>query len=110
MWAMLMFAVGLLLRGYSQSIFGLDLNAMYIPHGFMIGAGLVAGFQILMVFLNKKKKTDGSPEQDDYEYTRDENSVRVSLIRGFILYIVAGVILAVLAGLYTEMSIGMKRI
>jgi len=107
MWALLMFAVGLLLRGYSQSIFGLDLNAMYIPHGFMIGAGLVAGFQILMVFLNKKKKTDGSPEQDDYEYTRDENSVRVSLIRGFILYIVAGVILAVLAGLYTEMSIGM---
>lgn len=105
MWAMLMFAVGLILRGYSQSIFGLDLNAMYIPHGFMIGAGLVAGIQILMVFIKKRKDTQSTVEDhEEYEYTRDKNSIRISLIRGFVLYIVSGIILAILAGLYTEMS------
>ena len=40
MWAMLMFATGLLLRGYSMDLFGIDINKLYIPHGFMIGAGL----------------------------------------------------------------------
>ena len=48
-WALAMFGIGLLLRGYSSQIFGGplfqsiipkgDLMAAYIPHGFMIGAG-----------------------------------------------------------------------
>lgn len=107
MWAMFMFAVGLLLRGYSKDLFGIDMNALYIPHGFMIGAGIVAGIQILLVFLKKRKKDVNDIEQDDTPYTRDESSVRSSLIRGLILYIAAGTILAVLSGLYTQMSMGM---
>ena len=41
-WALSMFGVGLLIRGYSDPVFGLDINAAFIPHGFMIGAGIVA--------------------------------------------------------------------
>ncbi|WP_303105862.1 OPT/YSL family transporter [uncultured Mitsuokella sp.] len=108
MWAMLMFAIGLLLRGYSIAWFGIDLNAMYVPHGFMIGAGLVAGVQILMIFLRKHKTSDEDTQPaDETPYTRDDNSVKVSIIRGFVLYILAGCILALLSGLYTEMSMGM---
>jgi uncharacterized oligopeptide transporter (OPT) family protein len=106
MWAMLMFGIGLLLRGYSQSIFGIDMNALYIPHGFMIGAGFVAGFQILLVFLKKKKTANStSIEEETTVYTRDDSSVRMSLVRGVILYTIAGTILAILAGLYTQMSL-----
>src|SRR5690606_8445705 len=41
-WALTMFGIGLLLRGYSVQLFGIDINELYIPHGFMIGAGIVA--------------------------------------------------------------------
>src|SRR5690606_5480006 len=45
-WALTMFGIGLLLRGYSVPLFGIDINELYIPHGFMIGAGIVALVQV----------------------------------------------------------------
>jgi uncharacterized oligopeptide transporter (OPT) family protein len=58
-WALMMFGVGLLLRGYSKALFsgpafqsilpGGDLNAALVPHGFMIGAGLMALVQVGIV-------------------------------------------------------------
>lgn len=105
MWAMLMFAIGLLLRGYSVDLFGVDINKLYIPHGFMIGAGLVAGIQIMMALFKGKKKEEPG-EENGYEYTRNDNDVRTGLIRGISLYVGAGIVLAVLSGLYTSMSAG----
>jgi uncharacterized oligopeptide transporter (OPT) family protein len=105
-WAMLMFAVGLLLRGYSTSLFGLDINKMYIPHGFMIGAGLMAGIQITMsVFRDRSKQPQGAAD-DDSEYTRSDKDVKACLIRGVSLYVAAGVVLALISGLFTAMPIG----
>lgn len=105
MWAMLMFAIGLLLRGYSKMFFGIDLNALYMPHGFMIGAGLVAAFQILMVFLEKKGKKAVEDDVEPYQYTRSDNAVEHSIIRGFVLYILSAILLSFVAGLYTGMSL-----
>ena len=45
-WALFMFGLGLLVRGYAQPLAGVDIQAAYLPHGFMIGAGLVALVQI----------------------------------------------------------------
>ena len=45
-WALFMFGLGLLVRGYSYPLAGIDIQAAYLPHGFMIGAGLVALVQI----------------------------------------------------------------
>ena len=55
-WALTMFGIGLLLRGYSTLLFnnplfavvvpGGDLNKAYIPHGMMVGAGVVALVQV----------------------------------------------------------------
>jgi uncharacterized oligopeptide transporter (OPT) family protein len=47
-WALTMFALGLLARAYAPT-FGVDLNAVYAPHGVMIGAGTVALIQIIGV-------------------------------------------------------------
>ncbi len=41
-WALSMFAAGLLLRAYTPGVLGVDLNTLYVPHGIMVGAGLVA--------------------------------------------------------------------
>ncbi|NEU34095.1 OPT family oligopeptide transporter, partial [bacterium LRH843] len=45
-WALTMFGIGLLFRQYSIPFFGVDVNALYIPHGLMIGSGLVALVQV----------------------------------------------------------------
>lgn len=105
MWAMLMFAVGLLVRGYSKQLFGIDINALYIPHGFMIGAGLVAGIQIMLLLFKKKNSTE--PEQHNSEYTRSDADVRRCLIKGLALYVAAGVVLAVCSGLFALMPASM---
>lgn len=54
-WALSMFGVGLLLRAYGQPLTGVDINAHYIPHGVMVGAGLVALIQVVQVIRNKIK-------------------------------------------------------
>lgn len=50
-WALSMFGVGLLVRGYSPQLFSTwlasgDIGAAFIPHGIMIGAGMVALVQV----------------------------------------------------------------
>ena len=55
--ALTMFGVGLLARGYSADVFGVDIAAHYIPHGLMIGAGLVALIQALVVVFRGRRRT-----------------------------------------------------
>lgn len=51
--ALTMFGIGLIIKGYSTTLFGLDIGTLYVPHGIMIGAGIVSIFQLGM-FLQKK--------------------------------------------------------
>ncbi|HMF93716.1 MAG TPA: OPT/YSL family transporter [Vicinamibacterales bacterium] len=44
--ALAMFAIGLLVRAYAHPLWGIEIDRLYIPHGIMIGAGLVALWQI----------------------------------------------------------------
>lgn len=45
-WALAMFGLGLLVSGYAPRLAGVSLQAHYVPHGMMIGAGLVALVQV----------------------------------------------------------------
>lgn len=51
--AMAAFGVGLLIRGYGQLLTGMDINALYLPHGMMIGAGLMALLQVSRIILRQ---------------------------------------------------------
>lgn len=102
-WALAMFGAGLLVRGYSKPLFGIDINALYIPHGMMIGAGVVAGLQILAMLL-KSKKDPGEPGSTARKFTRSDAEVGHGLAKGLGLYMAAAIILAILGGLYTTMS------
>jgi uncharacterized oligopeptide transporter (OPT) family protein len=112
-WALAMFGVGLLLRGYSNQIFGGplfetiipkgDLMAAYIPHGFMIGAGLVALLQVgLLLF----RRNEAQRQAEAASGTTDAE-VKRALGLGTIGYLVIAVFLALVGGLMTDMSIGM---
>ena len=97
-WALSMFGVGLLLRGYSQPLFGVDINKAYIPHGMMIGAGLVALIQVGLLMRKKPTSSQAIAE------AATGPSVGSSLRLGGVAYVVLAATVSLLAGLYAEMS------
>lgn len=84
-WALSMFGLGLLLAGYSPRWHGASLSASYVPHGMMIGAGLVAFAQVV------RQLADRNAE------------VSATLLAGGAGFVVLAAILAVAAGLVTVM-------
>ncbi|TRZ40182.1 OPT family oligopeptide transporter [Niallia circulans] len=115
-WALTMFGIGLLFRQYSIPFFGVDVNALYIPHGLMIGAGLVALVQVSILIFSKDKpaKNSSNPEvaaatelSDDSQYTRPIKEAKRALGLGFLAYVVVALIIAITGGIVTDMSPGM---
>ncbi len=103
-WALTMFGVGLLARGYSTTLFPWltpdgDLMKAYIPHGVMVGAGLVALIQVVMLMLKQDGATTGT--------RTPATEVRRTIVGGTLTYALIAVIIALLGGLYAEMSVGM---
>ncbi|MFJ2417834.1 OPT/YSL family transporter [Streptomyces brevispora] len=113
-WALMMFGIGLMLRQYGPDLFHTDLGAGYIPHGVMVGAGIVALGQAVHLLLGRRERKratvaeearNAAPETDpSTAYTVDERALRLSLIRGYALFTGGAVILAVLGGLIGDMS------
>ncbi|TDL88887.1 OPT family oligopeptide transporter [Vibrio vulnificus] len=101
-WALSMFGLGLLLTGYSGAFLGVDLNAYYIPHGMMIGGGIVALFQFIYVFVSSKKKV---ARDTDHEYTRTQADVKKGFGIGFLLYVAGATLLAIMGGIISEMPV-----
>jgi uncharacterized oligopeptide transporter (OPT) family protein len=108
-WALTMFGVGLLLRGYSALLFnhpafagfipGGDINKAYIPHGMMVGAGIVALIQVALIILRRENPHAGA--------TRSIADVRRSIGLGAGSYVVIAVIIALLGGLVAQLSLPM---
>ncbi|WP_088052579.1 OPT/YSL family transporter [Virgibacillus dakarensis] len=102
-WALSMFGLGLLASSYSPSIIGVNLDDYYIPHGFMIGAGIVALFQVLFIIFNKNKKV----KNEEKAYAKNTREIGQGFGYGFIAYVIVSIIMAIIGGLYTNMSLFM---
>jgi uncharacterized oligopeptide transporter (OPT) family protein len=110
-WALSMFGVGLLTRFYSTTLFNNgvfaslipkgDISAAYIPHGFMVGAGLVALVQVVMLML---RNDDGTSAVGAVKTTAD---VRRSMGLGGTAFVLIAGLIALLGGLWSELSPGM---
>ncbi|MDR5815249.1 OPT/YSL family transporter [Caballeronia sp. LZ033] len=97
-WALGMLGIGLLLRGYATPLFHFDISKALIPHGMMIGAGLVALIQVGVLVLR-----DRNPPA---RATRTP-AIASSLRFGGIAYLGLAALVALLSGLWGEMSPGM---
>ncbi|RTQ33550.1 OPT family oligopeptide transporter [Variovorax gossypii] len=105
--AMTAFGIGLLLRGYSAQLFGFDIGARYVPHGMMIGAGIVALVQVGRVVLKRHgSAAPGTGAAASLE-ARGATALGRSLRLGGVGYLAIMVLLAVGTGVYTGMSPGM---
>lgn len=111
LWALTMFGIGLLISGYSVNLFGFSIGALYIPHGIMIGAGIVALIQLIFILLKKKsvKVTLAAPtsQTEVSQPTKDGAFAVKSLKKGSILFLLGAILMAIVSGLYTQMSIPM---
>jgi uncharacterized oligopeptide transporter (OPT) family protein len=115
--AMIALAVGLIIRGYFPFIsawiapmaesFGfanipVDLGKTYIPHGVMIGAGVITLVQALLIIFKSKKK-DGQ-EVSQETYTVSPASVKTALSYHVLLFAAGAVALALMSGIWGEMT------
>lgn len=111
-WALTMFGIGLLVRGYTSLWVpmmptswlpwlapGGDIMKAYLPHGVMVGAGLVALLQVVVLMLRQDTPVTG---------TRTPGAeVKRTIAGGTAAYVAVAVLMALLGGLFTDMSIGM---
>ena len=108
-WALTMFGVGLLTRQYSVKLFDHplfaalipagDINKAFIPHGVMVGAGIVALVQVAIIIVRR----GGSM----HAVTRSPADVRSTIGLGSIAYLVIATVIALLCGLAAQLSVGM---
>ncbi|MGW2472674.1 OPT/YSL family transporter [Streptomyces sp. NPDC001665] len=109
-WALLMFGVGLGLREFGPDLFHTDLGAGYVPHGVMVGAGVVALGQAVVLLVRRRSEQRPvaaatlAGHDETTSYTVDEKALRRALVRGYALFVAGAVLLAVLGGLIGDMS------
>lgn len=104
-WALLMFGLGLIISGYSTKLFGVAIGDIYIPHGIMIGAGIVALIQLAILLLKKKDNTESENTiKENKGPVKSSNSVIRFWGIGSVLFSLTAVFIAILAGIYTKMS------
>lgn len=128
--AMMAFGIGLLTRAYAKPVAQIDLMALYIPHGMMIGAGLVALVQVGRVVVSAHRNGDKDTDEPESTSTGSKASASSagssastavatagpvnaasrlgqSLRVGGIGYLVIAALLAFGTGVFTQMSAGM---
>jgi uncharacterized oligopeptide transporter (OPT) family protein len=101
-WALTMFGLGLLVRGYAPVVLGVDINEIYIPHGMMIGAGSMALLQISLMVLRNENQKD---EKQRFSISKKQFGGTIGI--GFLAFVIAAALLAGIAGLYVRMSLPM---
>ncbi|MGL4289445.1 MAG: OPT/YSL family transporter [Phreatobacter sp.] len=107
-WALGMFGLGLLLRGYSGVLFSGpvfavlfpkgDIAAAFVPHGMMVGAGLMALVQMLPHIWRKPSRQGMAGGAID---------VRRTLGFGSLAYVAIAAFIAAAGGLVADMPVGM---
>ena len=95
-WALTMFGIGLLVRGYAMPVAGIDIAKLYVPHGAMVGAGIVALVQVALLIARRGPGEVAGATGD--------RRMRQALGLGCIGYVGIAMLIAVLGGLIGELS------
>ncbi|WP_369267682.1 OPT family oligopeptide transporter [Streptomyces harbinensis] len=117
-WALAMFGIGLLIAQYAPGIFDINLSQEFIPHGLMVGAGLVALVQAVLLMRNRRSRKDrtaeaaapapagaSAPQAGPQVRTKDAAQLRRGLIQGMVLFIGGAVFVAITGGIASGMSL-----
>jgi uncharacterized oligopeptide transporter (OPT) family protein len=109
-WALAMFGLGLALRQYGVEWFDVDLNALYIPHGVMVGAGVVALGQAVVLLVGRERRgraheaERARAAEAAEEFDVDAAGLRRALGEGYVLFVLGALVVALLGGILGELS------
>jgi uncharacterized oligopeptide transporter (OPT) family protein len=101
-WALTMFGIGLLIRGYAMPVAGIDIAKLYVPHGAMVGAGLVALVQVALLIARRGQS--GPTRGEAVAAATDDRRMRRALGLGGVGYIAIAVLIALMGGLIGDLS------
>ncbi|MEV7086410.1 OPT family oligopeptide transporter [Streptomyces sp. NPDC093085] len=107
-WALLMFGLGLTIAQYAPGILDVNLTADRVPHGLMIGAGLVALVQALLLMRGRRGGDRSGGEGGvggEHAPTVGTARLRRGLLEGMVLFLGGAVVVAVAGGVVAGMSL-----
>jgi uncharacterized oligopeptide transporter (OPT) family protein len=102
-WALTMFGIGLLIRGYAMPVAAIDIAKLYVPHGAMVGAGLVALVQVALLIA---RRGPSGRRMRDAVAAADNTRMRRALGLGGAGYMAIAVLIALMGGLIGDLSPG----
>lgn len=110
--ALSMFGLGLMVNQYLTVLPGLadySLTGAYVPHGLMVGAGLVALGQAVRILVGRRREQPAAQASAPGPDPADEDTVtpaalRRSLGQGVAMFAAGAVVTALAAGLYADLS------
>jgi uncharacterized oligopeptide transporter (OPT) family protein len=110
--ALLMFGIGLMVNQYITVLPGMadySLTGAFVPHGMMVGAGLVALGQAAWILADRRGRTPAPVQErrrDPAEIdTVSPQRLRRSLGSGVVLFAIGAVLTSLVAGLYDDLSV-----
>ncbi|PRB18584.1 OPT/YSL family transporter [Microbacterium sp. MYb62] len=113
-WALLMFAVGLIISQYAPALLGVNLGALYIPHGVMIGAGVIALLQVVWIIVGARTRRQRAEEvrqtaaiqlDETLDYTISGRRLGRALATGYAAFVAGALLIALIGGAASELSI-----
>lgn len=99
-WALAMFGLGLLASGYGPAVAGWSPSGGWVPHGVMIGAGLVALAQVARSLLRDRRPAAGRGS------AQDSRHLRRTLGLGGLAFVGLSAMLAVATGVAAALPAG----
>lgn len=108
-WAMSMFGAGLLINAYAGPLLGMPLQTAYVPHGMMVGAGMVAFVQVLQQLRDERDDRgthDGAQEGQTVSGSSAPSAGRTLAVGG-LAWIGLAALVAVTTGLVSRLPPGM---
>jgi len=103
--ALAMFGVGLLAPAYTRTLAGIDINAQYLPHGIMVGAGLVALVQMAWLVGARHPTNRSTDRSIASRPSRGLRTPRAGVAAGLILNSIAAGLMVTAAGLHAAIPL-----
>lgn len=112
LWSMGALAAGLLIRAYAPVFFNFDIGGTYIPHGVMVGAGMMSLIQVVLILYKGARGAQNTvvEEGQSYTITVAHQGVKKAFGISAAMNACVAVLLAVATGFLTDMSFGMMAV
>lgn len=100
------FGIGLVLRAYGPQLFGVDLFKLYAPQGIMVGAGIAALIQFIILYYKVRMRSQSSSQTSITTLVGPSEALR-KLVVSLVLFTAGALLLGLATGLHTLVDLNL---